>query len=52
MNQVLVVEDEEIIRNALKRLLERHDYEVFEAGTVKESLETVSYTHLTLPTKA
>ena len=39
MNQVLVVEDEEIIRNALKRLLERHDYEVFEAGTVKESLE-------------
>ena len=48
MNQVLVVEDEEIIRNALKRLLERHDYEVFEAGTVK----AVSYTHLTLPTKA
>ena len=39
MNQVLVVEDEEIIRNALKRLLERHDYEVFEAGTVKESIE-------------
>lgn len=39
MNQVLVVEDEEIIRNALKRLLERHDYEVSEAGTVKESME-------------
>ena len=39
MNQVLVVEDEEVIRNALKRLLDRHDYQVSEAGTVKESLE-------------
>jgi DNA-binding NtrC family response regulator len=39
MNQVLVVEDEEVIRTALKRLLERHDYKVSEAGTVKESLE-------------
>ena len=39
MNQVLVVEDEEVIRNALKRLLERHEYKVSEAGTVKESLE-------------
>ncbi len=39
MNQVLVVEDEVVIRSALKRLLERHNYEVSEAGTVKESLE-------------
>ena len=39
MNQVLVVEDEVVIRSALKRLLERHEYEVSEAGTVKESLE-------------
>lgn len=39
MNQVLVVEDEVVIRNALKRLLERHEYQVSEAGTVKESLE-------------
>ena len=39
MNQVLVVEDEVVIRTALKRLLERHDYEVSEAGTVKETLE-------------
>ena len=38
-NQVLVVEDEEVIRTSLKRLLERHDYEVSEAGTVKESME-------------
>jgi len=39
MNQILVVEDEVVIRSALKRLLERHNYEVSEAGTVKESLE-------------
>ena len=39
INQVLVVEDEVVIRTALKRLLERHAYRVSEAGTVKESLE-------------
>lgn len=39
MNQVLVVEDEVVIRSALKRLLERHEYEVSEAGSVKESIE-------------
>lgn len=39
MNQVLVVEDEVVIRTALKRLLERHEYQVSEAGTVKESLD-------------
>lgn len=40
INQVLVVEDEVVIRTALKRLLERHDYKVSEAGSVKESLES------------
>lgn len=39
MNQVLVVEDEAVIRSALKRLLERHDYQVSEAASVKESLD-------------
>ncbi|MEX2468475.1 MAG: sigma-54 dependent transcriptional regulator [Pseudohongiellaceae bacterium] len=39
MNQVLVVEDEAVIRSALKRLLERHDFKVSEAGSVRESLE-------------
>ena len=39
MKKVLVVEDEEIIRHSLTRLLERHEYEVCEAGTVKESVE-------------
>jgi DNA-binding NtrC family response regulator len=39
MNQVLVVEDEAVIRSSLRRLLERHEYQVSEAGSVKESLE-------------
>ena len=39
MNQILVVEDEVVIRAALRRLLERHEYRVSEAGSVKESLE-------------
>jgi len=39
MNQVLVVEDEAVIRSALRRLLERHDYQVSEAASVKESLD-------------
>ncbi|MDX1491169.1 MAG: sigma-54 dependent transcriptional regulator [Pseudohongiellaceae bacterium] len=38
-NKVLVVEDEPVIRNALKRLLERHDYAVQEAGSVQEAQE-------------
>ena len=39
MSQILVVEDEVVIRNALRRLLERHGYEVSEAGSVKEALD-------------
>jgi len=38
-NKVLVVEDEPIIRTALRRLLERHEYSVQEAGSVKEAIE-------------
>lgn len=38
-HRVLVVEDEGVIRTALKRLLERYNYSVSEAGSVKESLE-------------
>ncbi|MDT8427645.1 MAG: sigma-54 dependent transcriptional regulator [Pseudomonadales bacterium] len=37
--RVLVVEDEQVIRNALRRLLERHEYEVCEAGSVNEAVE-------------
>src|SRR5690554_1743364 len=36
-HRVLVVEDEQVIRTALKRLLERHGYEVSEAGSVSEA---------------
>lgn len=37
MQSILVVEDESVIRNALKRLLERSGYLVSEAGSVQEA---------------
>ncbi|MBV1914357.1 MAG: sigma-54 dependent transcriptional regulator [Pseudomonadales bacterium] len=37
MNSILIVEDEEIIRMALKKLLERNHYRVVEAGSVEEA---------------
>ena len=37
MSHILVVEDEAIIRTALKRMLERHQYQVQEAGSVAET---------------
>jgi DNA-binding NtrC family response regulator len=37
MQQILVVEDESVIRTALRRLLERNDYQVSEAGSVLEA---------------
>jgi len=37
MQQILVVEDESVIRNALRRLLERNTYEVSEAGSVQQA---------------
>ena len=40
--KVLVVEDEQVIRTALRRLLERHGYLVSEAGSVKEALELLA----------
>ncbi|WP_372613576.1 sigma-54-dependent transcriptional regulator [Halomonas sp.] len=38
MSRILIVEDEAIIRSALKRLLERHDHRVSGAGSVAEAL--------------
>ena len=38
MGQILIVEDEPIIRGSLKRLLERHQHHVYEAGSVQEAL--------------
>ncbi|SDN30037.1 sigma-54-dependent transcriptional regulator [Vreelandella arcis] len=37
MSRILIVEDEAIIRSALKRLLERHGYEVSEAGSAEQA---------------
>ncbi len=39
MSRILIVEDEAVIRQALKRLLQRNGYEVAEAGAVNEALE-------------
>ncbi|UYG07962.1 sigma-54-dependent transcriptional regulator [Halomonas sp. M4R1S46] len=39
MSRILIVEDEAIIRSALRRLLERHDHTVSEAGAVSEALD-------------
>ncbi|HEY6529438.1 MAG TPA: sigma-54 dependent transcriptional regulator [Cellvibrionaceae bacterium] len=38
MNKILIVEDEVIIRTALRKLLTRHKFDVKEAGSVKEAL--------------
>lgn len=39
MNRILIIEDEKVIRTALRRLLERHDYTVAEAGSILEAEE-------------
>lgn len=41
MNQILIIEDENVIRNAVKRLLERHGYLVSDAGSVEEAEATL-----------
>jgi two-component system, NtrC family, response regulator HydG len=42
MPHILIVEDETIIRSALRRLLERNQYEVSEAGSVQEAKDRFS----------
>lgn len=37
MSHILIVEDETVIRSALRRLLERNGYQVSEAGSVQEA---------------
>jgi DNA-binding NtrC family response regulator len=44
MQEILVVEDESVIRAALRRLLERNDYRVSEAASVAEAESTYSLT--------
>jgi DNA-binding NtrC family response regulator len=38
MTKILIIEDEPVIRGALRRLLERHGYRVCEAGSVEEAV--------------
>ncbi len=38
MSQILIIEDESVIRAAVKRLLERHGYRIAEAASVEEAL--------------
>ncbi len=38
MSEILIVEDEAVIRRSLRRLLERHGYAISEAGSVEEAL--------------
>ncbi len=42
MSHILIVEDEALIRSSLKRLLERHDYTISEAGSVADACERYS----------
>ena len=61
---ILVVEDDERIRTAVRLALEKEGWSVLEAASGEEALKifqsdkcdilliAVSYTHLTLPTKA
>jgi DNA-binding NtrC family response regulator len=39
MDKILIVEDEDVIRNALRRLLERNGYDVTEAISVQDALQ-------------
>ncbi|MFT5692636.1 MAG: two-component system response regulator HydG [Oceanicoccus sp.] len=40
MEKILIVEDEVVIRRALRKLLERHEYKICEAGSVKQAVES------------
>lgn len=42
MGQILILEDEAIIRSTLRRLLERNGHEVSEAGSIPEALDQYS----------
>ena len=45
MQKILVVEDESVIRVALRRLLERNGYDISEAGSVQEAEKELRYMH-------
>jgi DNA-binding NtrC family response regulator len=48
MHRILIVEDESIIRMALRKLLERHAYHVSEAESVQEAIRSYDINHFDL----
>ncbi|MDG2273132.1 MAG: sigma-54 dependent transcriptional regulator [Halioglobus sp.] len=48
MQKILIVEDESVIRTALRRLLERHEFQVSEAGSVQEAEKNHSFANFDL----
>jgi len=48
MSHILIVEDENIIRSALCRLLERHQYQVSEAESVQQATERFDFSRFDL----
>jgi DNA-binding NtrC family response regulator len=48
MSRILIIEDEEVIRAALRRLLERHGYEVVETGSAEEARRAAERTSFDL----
>ena len=48
MSRILIVEDEAVIRSALKRLLERHGYEVSDADSVDNAQQNFTFSQFDL----
>ena len=48
MQKILIVEDESVIRTALRRLLERHEFQVSEAGSVQEAEKNYTFANYDL----
>lgn len=48
MSHILIIEDEPIIRSALRRLLERNAYRVSEAGSVQDALDNFTLSDIDL----
>jgi DNA-binding NtrC family response regulator len=47
-DQILIIEDEEIIRISLRKLLERHDYDVSDAVSIKAASENFDFNNFAL----
>jgi len=47
-NHILIVEDEEIIRNSLRKLLERHDFLISDAVSIKSARELFEFSEFDL----